>query len=161
MTFVYRLLRQPFASTPFDGEGSYRYGGRWSAPGTRIVYTAEHLSLAMVEYLVHLDSDQSPRDLVLARAEVPDDIPRRHLQTDDLPKGWQDYPAPQSLAAIGETFVRENQAAVLIIPSVVAPAENNWLLNPNHPDFQKITLGPAEPFRYDPRLLRNKSETKQ
>jgi RES domain-containing protein len=67
LTTVYRLLRKPFAATPFDGEGSYRYGGRWSAPGTRIAYIAEHLSFAMLEYLVHLDPNQAPRDLMLAR----------------------------------------------------------------------------------------------
>ena len=42
---VYRLARLLFAASPFDGEGSYRFGGRWSSPGTRVVYTAEHLSL--------------------------------------------------------------------------------------------------------------------
>lgn len=123
------------------------------------MYTSEHLSLAMVEYLVHLDPNQYPRDLVRARADVPDDLNRLQLWIDDLPKGWQDYPAPQSLAAMGEVFVRENQAAVLIIPSVVASTENNWLLKPNHPDFRKITLGRPEPFRYDPRPLQRWTRT--
>ena len=96
---MYRLLRKPFAATPFDGEGSYRYGGRWSAPGTRIAYTAEHLSLAMIEYLVHLDPNHPPKDLMLARARVPEALPKLQLRADELPSGWQDYPAPESLAA--------------------------------------------------------------
>ncbi|MGH9545186.1 MAG: RES domain-containing protein, partial [Terriglobales bacterium] len=29
------MLRQAYARAPFDGEGAYRYGGRWSSPGTR------------------------------------------------------------------------------------------------------------------------------
>ena len=157
MTTVYRLLRAPFAATPFDGEGSYRYGGRWSAPGTRIVYTAEHLSLAMLEYLVHLDPDHPPEDLVLARAQVPDDLLKVQLRANELPGGWQEYPAPESLADIGEKFVHDARAAIMILPSVVAPTENNWLLNPRHPDFPKIELERTEPFHYDPRLLKQKA----
>jgi RES domain-containing protein len=152
---VYRLLREPYAATPFDGEGGYRYGGRWSAPGTRIVYTAEHLSLAMIEYLVHLDPNHPPKDLVLARAQVADDLPKLQLEKEELPGGWQDYPAPESLALIGDKFIRDAEAAVLIVPSAVAPTESNWLLNPHHPDFRKIKLERTESFHYDPRLLRH------
>jgi RES domain-containing protein len=157
LTTVYRLLRKPFAATPFDGECSYRYGGRWSAPGTRIAYTAEHLSLAMIEYLVHLDPNHLPQDLMLARARVPEDLPKLRLGADELPSGWRDYPAPESLAQIGDKFVRNREAAVLILPSSLAPTENNWLLNPQHPHFQKIELERTEPFHYDPRLLRRKA----
>jgi RES domain-containing protein len=157
LTTVYRLLRKPFAAAPFDGEGSYRYGGRWSAPGTRIAYTAEHLSLAMIEYLVHLDPNHPPKDLVLARARVPENLAKLQLRADELPSGWQDFPAPESLALIGDKFVRNGEAAVFILPSAVAPTENNWLLNPQHPHFQKIELEHTEPFHYDPRLLKRKA----
>ncbi len=76
MTRVYRILRKRYAKTPFDGEGAYRYGGRWSSPGIRLVYASEHLSLAMIEYFVHLDRDDPPPDLVVAAADVPDDVSR-------------------------------------------------------------------------------------
>ena len=148
---MYRLLRKPFAGTPFDGEGSYRYGGRWSAPGTRIAYTSEHLSLAMIEYLVHLDPNHVPVDLMLARARVPEDLPKLRPGGEELPSGWQDYPAPDSLVLIGQEFVRNGEAAILILPSALAPAENNWLLNPQHPHFREIKLDETEPFHYDPR----------
>jgi RES domain-containing protein len=157
LTTVYRLLRKPFSAIPFDGEGSYRYGGRWSAPGTRIAYTAEHLSLAMIEYLVHLDPNHPPKDLMLAQARVPDDLPKLQLRADELPSEWQDYPAPDSLALFGDKFVRNGEAAVLILPSAVAPTDNNWLLNPQHPHSQKIELERTEPFHYDPRLVRRKA----
>jgi RES domain-containing protein len=75
MTKVYRVLRKAFARAPFDGEGAYRYGGRWSSVGTRLSYTSEHQSLAMLEYFVHLDADDSPDDLVLATAEIPNSLP--------------------------------------------------------------------------------------
>ena len=41
----------------------------------------------------------------------------------------------------------------MIVPSVVAPDENNWLLNPQHSDFAKIVLGELESLSYDPRMF--------
>jgi len=33
-------------------------------------------------------------------------------------------------------------------------SEINYLLNPAHPDFDKIKISPPEPFSLDPRLLK-------
>ena len=85
MIRLYRVLRRTYARTPFDGEGAYRYGGRWSSPGTRLSYASEHQSLAMLEYCVHLDVDDPPGDLVLAVAEVPDDLAQERVETGNLP----------------------------------------------------------------------------
>jgi len=112
----------------------------------------------MIEYLVQLDPNHPPKDLMLASARVPEDLPKLQFRADQLPRGWQGYPAPESLALIGEKFVRDGEASVLIVPSAVAPTENNWLLNPQHPHFQKIELERTEPFHYDPRLLRRNNE---
>jgi RES domain-containing protein len=152
LTRIYRLTRRVFAANPFDGEGSYRFGGRWSNPGTRLVYMSEHLSLAMLEYLAHLDPNDLPNDLVLAQAEIPDSLDRLIVQPNELPKRWHEYPAPEELANIGDKFAAYSSSAILIVPSVLAANEYNWLLNPNHPDFQKIRILPNEPFQYDRRL---------
>jgi len=50
--------------------------------------------------------------------------------------------------------VHDYRAAVLIVPSALAPGESNWLINPGHPEFSRIRLHPVEPFRYDPRFFR-------
>ena len=118
-----------------------------------MVYTAEHLSLAMIEYLVHVDADNSPADLMLAVAEIPDHISRVQVLSRDLPPSWRQYPAPEALAAIGDAFATAMQAAILIVPSALAVTENNWILNPAHPEFRQITIKPAESFQYEPRLL--------
>jgi RES domain-containing protein len=111
----------------------------------------------MIEYLVHLAPNHLPIDLMLARARVPEDLPKLRLRVDELQGEWRDYPAPESLALIGHEFVGHGEAAILIVPSALAPTENNWLLNPQHPHFHEIELEDTEPFRYDPRLLRRKS----
>src|SRR5580693_4496388 len=98
---VFRVLRKAFAGAPFDGEGAYRYGGRWSSPGTRLSFASEHQSLAMLEYFVHLDKDDAPDDLVLATAEFPDDLKHDIIKIDDLPSNWRDSGAPPELAKYG------------------------------------------------------------
>ncbi|OLD12263.1 MAG: hypothetical protein AUJ01_16425 [Acidobacteria bacterium 13_1_40CM_3_65_5] len=135
MTRVYRILRKRYAKTPFDGEGAYRYGGRWSSPGIRLAYASEHLSLAMIEYFVHLDRDDPPPDLVMAAADVPDDVSRVSIGPGSLLATWRQTPAPAVLAVIGDRFARRRRAAILVVPSALAPDESNWLLNPAHPDF--------------------------
>lgn len=157
MTKVYRILRRPYSKNPLDGEGAYRFGGRWSSPGTRIAYTAEHLSLAMLEYFVHLDPNDPPKDLVLATAEIPESISRLSLTTKQLPQFWRQTPPLPELAEIGDDFVRQGRAAILALPSALAPADSNWLMNPLHPDFSKIRIHPVAPFDYDPRFF---TETK-
>jgi RES domain-containing protein len=154
LTTVYRLLRSIYAANPFDGEGAYRYGGRWSSPGSRIAYTSEHQSLAMLEYFVHLDRDDPPRDLVLATAAVPEDVRRERIGLAALPPEWKTSPAPSELAAIGDRFVASGKSAILIVPSALAPSENNWLLNPRHAEFARIAFNPLLSFEYDRRLLR-------
>ncbi len=154
MSRVYRVLRKAYARTPFDGEGAYRYGGRWSSPGTRLCYASEHQSLAMLEYFAHLDQDDPPDDLVVAVAEVPGDLTRARIETERLPPNWRDPAAPSELARLGDEFARGGKDCLLMVPSVLAPNENNCLINPAHPEYKKIVVRATESLNYDPRMFR-------
>ena len=154
MKRVYRILRKPYSKQPLNGEGAYRFGGRWSSVGTRLAYTAEHLSLAMIEYFVHVDPNDPPKDLVAAAAEIPGGVSRSVVSLNELPSNWRQSPAPIALAAIGDRFVRECRVAVLIVPSALAPVETNWLVNPLHPEFARIRVRHPEVFRYDARFFK-------
>ena len=150
------MLRKAYARTSFDGEGAYRYGGRWSSPGTRLSYASEHQSLAMLEYFVHLDKDDPPGDLVLAVAEVRDDLTREIVEASNLPANWREAAAPPELARLGDEFARRAERCLLLVPSVLAPNENNCLINPAHPDYKKIVVREVEPLSYDPRMFQKK-----
>jgi RES domain-containing protein len=154
LTRVYRILRKPYAKKPLDGEGAYRFGGRWSSIGTRLAYTAEHLSLAMIEYFMHIDADDPPKDLVAVTAEIPDSVSRIPISARLLPRDWRQSPAPPALAGIGDRFVHDGRAAILIVPSALSPAESNWLINPQHRECARIRSVPAEPFEYDSRFFK-------
>jgi RES domain-containing protein len=155
------VLRKAYARSPLDGEGAYRYGGRWSSPGTRLAYTSEHQSLAMLEYFVHLDAADAPRDLVLVTAEVPDDLPSQRIIVDELPSNWRRSPAPAELARIGDDFVLKSAQSVLIVPSALAPNENNWLLNPQHGSFGRVVVSRIEPLTYDDRMFGAQQRTRR
>jgi RES domain-containing protein len=160
LTQIYRVLRAAYARNPFDGEGAYRYGGRWSSTGTRLCYASEHQSLAMLEYFVHLDANDPPEDLALVTADVPDGLPRRVVTANDLPEHWRETPAPPELATFGDDLINRAATALLVVPSALAPRENNWLLNPQHPDFRKVAVQQPEPLRYDPRMFRKRKTSR-
>ncbi len=156
MKRVYRVLRRPYAQAPFDGEGVYRYGGRWSSSGVCLSYASEHQSLAMLEYFVHLDADDPPDDLVLAVAEIPDGLKSETVEAARLPANWRDSAAPPELARFGDEFAKRGAHCLLLVPSVLAPRENNYLINPAHRDYKKIVVRELEALNYDPRMFRKK-----
>ncbi len=108
----------------------------------------------MLEYFVHLDPEDPPDDLVLATAEVSESLPRERVEASGLPADWRETPAPPRLAHIGDDFVNKAKNCVLLVPSALAVSENNWLINPQHPEFKQITINRAEPLSYDPRMFR-------
>ena len=150
---VYRLTRRRFAGkNPFAGEGSFLFGVRWSSIGTRVCYAATHRSLAILEYRAHIDQAFMPDDLVIATLQIPEQIVI--TPTPVLPEDWQEYPAPASLRRIGDRFIAEGKAALMLVPSVLVPQENNVMLNPLHPDAKRMRRKRRlVPFAYDPRLL--------
>jgi RES domain-containing protein len=143
----------PYSRNAFDGEGAYRFGGRWSSPGVRLAYTAEHLSLALLEYFVHIDPNDPPKDLVVGVADIPNSLTRRTIVPTELPVNWRATPAPPELAAIGDAFALDCRIAILMVPSVLAPAEANWLINLRHPHFTRIRAQQPAAFQYDPRFF--------
>jgi len=147
---VWRLCRRAHAAP--DGEGARRYGGRWNQRGTALVYTSASASLAVLEYLVHLDPEDAPPDLILVPADIAPAVVIRELRMAELPADWRSLPASDALARMGTSWARRLESAVLSVPSAVVPEERNYLLNPAHPQFREIAFGPARPFAFDPRM---------
>ncbi len=148
---VWRLTLKKHV-TP-DGDGARRYGGRWNKPGTPVVYTSGTLSLAALEYLVHVDSDILPDSLVSVRATIPDSLAIETIHASDLPADWKDKIIPVTLQERGTSWANHAKSSVLKVPSVVIEHEWNYVLNPNHPDFPQITWDTAIAFSFDSRLL--------
>ena len=54
---------------------------------------------------------------------------------------------------IGDSWATSRRSAVLRVPSAVIETEYNYLLNPAHPDFARISIGTPNAFELDLRLL--------
>lgn len=136
------------------GDGAAIHGHRWNPQGMPAVYTAESRSLAALEILVHYDSSDAPDNLVLVTIEIPGDIRISRLDGTDLPADWQSIPHNSATQEVGRRWLISGTSAVLSVPSVVMPAERNYILNPRHPNFAKIVLVDNQPFSFDFRLHR-------
>lgn len=149
---VWRLVTRRFADTAFSGEGARLYGGRWNHKGLSMVYTAGSQSLAMLEMLVQ---DEPLRaNYMMIPATLPDMLVIEHIDAPQLSTDWRDPAARQPLQSIGSDWATRRNSAILAVPSVVIPAETNYLLNPAHPAFAEIEIGLAQPFITDRWLIK-------
>jgi RES domain-containing protein len=69
------------------------------------------------------------------------------------PKNWRSYPAPPELQLIGDEWVKSGRSLALEVPSAVIKTDSNYLLNPQHRDFQAVRVMDLQPFEFDLRLL--------
>lgn len=136
----------------FSGEGGRRVEGRWHNRGQAVVYAASRLSLAALEKFVQLGADGIGLGFVSYEVVIPASVQLAELKRSDLPPDWRAQPSPPSTRALGDGWLRGRRGAVLVVPSVVIPEENNLLLNPAHPDFAKIRIGAPRAFSFDPRM---------
>lgn len=153
MPTAYRIVKAKYARNAFDGEGARMWGGRWSGIGTRVVYVAGGLSLAILEVMVHLQQSEFLSGYVVIEIRFPEDI-IRDLDPSLLPAHWRVSPPPVRTMEIGDNWVRESSSAILKVPSVIVPSEHNFLINPAHPDFSRIRIADPAPLDIDPRVFR-------
>ena len=147
---AFRVVKKRWAKTAFDGEGARLWGGRWNSPGRPAVYCAGHVSLAILEVVVHADLVLAPHYVVIP-AEF-DETLVESLGEGRLPASWRRHPAPGAVVALGDEWIRGGRSAVLRVPSVVVPTEPNFILNPLHPAFREIGIGKPEVLEIDARL---------
>ncbi|MGH8291295.1 MAG: RES family NAD+ phosphorylase [Steroidobacteraceae bacterium] len=151
---VYRITKERYRDQVFAGLGGIYAYGRWTPRGRPVVYTSQSISLAVLEYALNYKRHGWLPASVLARATIPDAVDVESVSTSALPENWRDPDPPTVLRNIGEYWLRRAQTACLKVPSAIVPEESNYLLNPAHPDFDKLTIGAAEPFNIDRRLAR-------
>lgn len=149
---VWRIVKATHAASPPSGEGARLVGGRWNSRGVAVVYASSSLALAALEAYVHVDVDLEPLDRVAVALEIPPGMKVERLSMRKLPADWARYPAPESLRAFGDAWAKRAACAILRVPSVIVPEEDNFMLNPGHPDLDKVRVVRQRPFRFDPRL---------
>ncbi len=147
---VWRITTRRFVDQAFSGEGARLYGGRWNRVGQSVIYTAESRSLALLEMLVQ-DEPLRAR-YVLVPAHLPETVSMETLDNNVLPRDWRTHAGREALQSLGGEWLRQSRSCVLAVPSAVVPAELDFLINPLHADFKRISVGKPESLETDMRL---------
>jgi RES domain-containing protein len=135
----------------FDATGSKIVPGRWNTPDAPMIYASENYSTTMLEKLVH-GSGMLPPNQHFVTITVPNGLSYEAFPVHQYRK-WADE-TPSESRAYGESWQKARRSLILIVPSVVARMERNFLVNPDHPDFRRIAVSMHEPVYWDNRLFR-------
>jgi RES domain-containing protein len=136
----------------WSGTGAMLMGGRFNSPGRPVIYGALNFAGAMLEVLVHARIGKVPKHHVWIEVEVPANVSVEQAGAEDLPAGW-DAPDAQVARRFGDQWIEEGRSALLVVPSVVARAERNVLVNPNHPEAARLVASAPQPVVWDQRLF--------
>lgn len=150
---AWRLSRFDSQQRTFDGEGARLFAGRWNPAGVPAVYASEHLSLAVLEVLVHARAHQIRVGFHAFEITIPE-VLVEVVPDERLPRGWDGAAIARATRELGERWARERRSVALSVPSVIVRQERNLVLNPLHPEFAQLRVARPVRFRFDERLLR-------
>jgi len=147
---LYRITNERYADD-LSGTGARLYGGRWNSEGRTMVYLASSRSLAILESLAHLSPTNIPVDYVMLTIDAPDDFFEINIKL--LPDNWNEYPEPNILKQIGNSFLQKNEYLLLKVPSAIVVQEFNFLMNPMNVKAGSVKIIDKAPFSFDERLI--------
>ncbi len=160
MRLIWRLASPAYAHV-LDGEGARLAGGRWNSPGRRMVYASSHLSLSVLEVFVHIPPslrDDLP-ELEAVRLSVPDDAAATTVHIGQFEKLMANSDPLAACRAVGDAWLQDGGALIMMTPSVIVPEEWNVMLNPSHEGMEEVRVERSRRFHFDPRL-RNRGSAK-
>lgn len=156
---LYRFSRKEHGGD-LSGKGAELYGGRWNSKGVPVVYCAESRALAVTEIIAYTPPGLIPEGYVLNIIEVP--VESRPAGTgvvcavepDALPEGWKRYPHGKETKHLGDELLKARKCLLIKVPSALVTGEYNYLINPLHPDFNKVKVLEVLPFNFNERLFK-------
>jgi len=119
-----------------------------------MVYASVSRSLACLETVVHLGGGiPLPFNRYLVQIDVPIALWNSRLKFDPARHiGWDAEPAGKVSMNWGTAWVQNKTTLLAEVPSVIVFEEHNILMNPNHPDADKITATKLRKWTYDQRI---------
>jgi RES domain-containing protein len=148
---AWRLVKKKYEATAMSGEGARQNPGRWNSLDVPMVYTCGTASLAVLEVRVHVGPEGEGLPYVLCRIEIPKNLIKK-VDSRNLPPDWKRYPPSSSTQMLGTDWVKSLHSAVLCVPSVIVPEDFNYLINPLHSDYTKISKITKQDYFLDSRL---------
>ena len=150
MIRAWRLSRAKYKRTAMSGEGGLYVEGRWHSRGVRIVYASSSLALATLEVFVNLKYKSALSSFVQVEIGFAE-----HLCepiSAELYDKFKNDPDHKAIRTYGDHWLSSQRSCILAVPSRVIRGEDNYLINPLHPDFSKVSWDVSD-YTVDPRLL--------
>jgi RES domain-containing protein len=149
---IWRIDKARYAQTATSGDGAKATGGRWTSPGHPAIYCAEHLSLAILEVVVHAPH---PSTRTVARVRFRIHLERaavEHIDRRRLPADFSPRTPYATTREIGDKWLVDARSPALSVPSAIVSTECNYILNPLHPEFERVSWDAPKPIALDDRL---------
>lgn len=148
---LYRIAKLKHLND-LSGQGARLYGGRWNKIGYNMLYCSTHLSLCVLEILVHMDYQYITEDYGFLEIEIPNDTKIEVVKPSILKQQWRHNPPLSFTQDYGTNWLNSQSSLSLKVPSAVLPNEFNVLINPNHQNFSKITVAKPSTLDIDSRV---------
>lgn len=148
---VFRICKEEF-SRQIQASGG---ANRWNAQGHNVIYAGSSRSLSTLELVVRRASILPVINYKVMVISIPDDDSIiTHIHLSRLPQNWRTLAAYSRLQEIGSKWYTTQISLVLKVPSAIIPFEYNYVLNTEHPDFNRsVKLVRVEDYFWDKRLL--------
>lgn len=146
---VYRISNELYKND-ISGNGAAINGSRWNSKNIKMLYTAEYISLCILESMVHLAKTNIPLNQFLLTIQLPE-VEIQNIKLVNLKDKWQHH--INYTQWIGDQFISSGQSLILKVPSAIVPQEHNLLVNTLHADFKKVKLLNNELLELDKRLF--------
>ena len=127
---------------------------RWNHAGEKVIYTASSRSLACLENVVHSSGEALGQHFKVMGIYIPDTATMDVVQLDQLPEKWNRTARSKTCKKLGSAWIKGNRSLLLQVPSSLVPEEKNYLINPNHNEFDKVKIVDRQEFRFDQRIKR-------
>ncbi len=114
------------------------------------MYSSSSLALATLELFVNLQNRRQLAHYVKSQIEIPEAL--TEILEEAALRTFLRAPDQFDSRSYGDSWFAGERSCVLRVPSRVVPQEWNYLINPLHADFEKITAS-TNLYEVDERLL--------
>ena len=148
---VYRVCNTKYA-TNISGESARRQtDNRWNSLGTPMLYTSDSPALCAVEIHQYIPPSFPPQNYSLLEIEIPN---CEILTLEEAFFKNQNWIEQKTITqSTGDEFVQQNDYLVMKVPSAMIMACYNFLINPYHTNFGKVTIVNTRKFPIEGKLF--------
>ena len=150
---LWRLANKDKVKSSLTGIGSKSTGGRWNHPGTPVVYCSESIALCLLELQTRVDLDLLPDNYMKIKLSLPDSSSIKEFPHKNQLSKYLNPFHTQLSRDYGTKWAEDKETLILKVPSAVVPEQFNYILNPMHPEMNKVKIAESTKLYIDPRIL--------